>query len=70
MVVIIDHDKIAQLQVAGSTSCFASNALHSTAIAEDAVGVVVDYLEAWLVELGRGVSLCNCKTNSVGEALA
>ena len=52
-----------------SASSFAGNTLHSTAISEEAKGVVIDKFEARLVEYGCCVGLCNCKTNSIGEAL-
>jgi hypothetical protein len=60
MVIIINHDEVAQLQVTSSTSCFTGNALHSAAISEKGKGMVVDDFEPRLVELGCGVSLRNC----------
>lgn len=53
----------------GSASSFAGNTLHSTAISEEAKGVVIDEFEARLVEYGCCVGLCNCETNSIGESL-
>ncbi len=53
-----------------SASSFAGNTLHSTAISEEAKGVVIDEFEARLVEYGCCVGLCNCETNSIGESLA
>lgn len=45
------------------------NTLHSTAIAEEHISVVVDQIKAILVELCRSMCLCNGKTDSVGESL-
>ena len=47
----------------------ASNTLHSTAITEVAVCVVVEELIAGLVEVGTGLGLGNSETNCVGETL-
>lgn len=44
--------------------------LHSAAIAEEGVGVVVEELVAGLVEDTSGVSLGNGQTDGVGETLA
>lgn len=69
VVVIVDSDEVAELQVTGKRSSLGGNTLHGTAITEEGVGVVVDELEAGLVEDSAGVSLGNGKTNSVGETL-
>ena len=69
MVVIVDTDEIAKLQVTSSGSGLAGNALHSATITEEEECVVVDQLEAGLVVYGSGVCLGNSKTNSVGETL-
>lgn len=70
MIVIVDHDEVAQLQVTGSTSSFASDALHSTAITEETIGMVIDQLETWLIENGSCMGLGHCKTNGIRESLA
>ena len=31
--------------------------------------MVIDELEAWLIELGSCVSLCNCKTDGIRKTL-
>lgn len=69
MIVIVDTNQISKLQVTSCTSRFASNTLHSTSIAEEAVCVVVDKIEPRLVEYPGGVSLRDSKTDSVAEPL-
>lgn len=69
MVVIINGNQVAELQVTSHGGSLAGNTLHSTAITEEAVCVVVDQIIARLVEDGGGVSLGNGQTNSVGETL-
>lgn len=69
MVIIIDHDEIPELQVARSAGSFTSNALHSAAISKERKGMVIDELEAWLVELCSCMGLCNRKTDGVCKTL-
>jgi hypothetical protein len=69
VVVIIDHDEVAELQVTGHGSSLRGDTLHSAAITEEGVCVVVEQLVAGLVENGRGVPLSNRKTDGVGETL-
>ena len=69
MVVIIDHDEVAQLQMTRSASSFAGNTLHGTTISEETVGVVVYNVESGLVEGSCGLSLCNGKPDGVSKAL-
>lgn len=69
MVVIVESNKVSELQVTSGTGSFASNTLHSTTITEDGVCVVVEESIAGLVEDGGTVSLGNGETNSVGETL-
>lgn len=70
VVVIVDSDEVAQLQVTGHGGGLTGDTLHSAAIAEEGVGIVVEELEAGLVVDTGGVSLSNGQTNSVGETLA
>jgi hypothetical protein len=70
MIIIVDHDEVSQLEMAGSTSRFTGNALHCTSIAEEAEGVIVDELKARFVEFGCSMSLRNGKTNRICETLA
>lgn len=69
MVVIVNGNQVAELQVTSHGGGLAGNTLHSTAITEEAVCVVVDEVIARLVEHGAGVSLSHGQTNSVGETL-
>jgi hypothetical protein len=70
VVVVVDGNEVAELQVASHRSSLAGDALHSAAITEEHVGVVVDQVEAGLVEDGGGVCLAHGKTNGIGETLA
>ena len=70
MIIIVDHDEIAKLQVASSTGSFTGNAFHSTTISKKRECMVIDQLEAWLVELGSRVGLCNGKAYGVCKTLA
>jgi hypothetical protein len=70
MVVIPDGNQVAQLEVTSQRARLARDTLHQAAIAKEAVCVVVNKLVTRLVECGRGVSLSNGKTDSVGDTLA
>lgn len=70
MVVVVDGNQVAELQVTSHGGSLAGNTLHSTAITEEGVGEVVEQLVAGLVEDTTGVGLGNGQTNSVGETLA
>lgn len=70
MVVVVNADQVTELQVTSCGSSLAGNTLHGASIAEEAEGVVVDELVAWLVVDGSRVCLGNSKTNGVAETLA
>lgn len=70
VVVIVDGNEVAQLQVTSHGGGLTGNTLHGAAIAEEGVGVVVQELVAGLVEDTSGVSLGNGQTDGVGETLA
>ncbi len=70
MVVIVDGNEVAQLQVTSHGGGLTGNTLHGAAIAEEAVSVVVDELVAGLVEGSGGLALSNGETDGVGETLA
>lgn len=53
----------------GHRGSLAGNTLHSTAVTEEAVGVVVEEVIAGLVKGTSSLGLGNGKTNSVGETL-
>lgn len=69
MVVVVDHDEVAELQVASHRCSLRGDTLHSAAITEEGVCVVVEQLIAGLVEDSGRVPLSNGETNSVGETL-
>lgn len=69
MVVIVDGNKVAELQVTSSGSGLRGNTLHGATVTKEAVGVVVDEVEAGLVEGTGSLGLSHGKTNSVGETL-
>ena len=70
MVVVVDTNQIAELQVSCQRRRLAGNTFHGTSISKEAEGVVVDQLESWLVEHASGVCLSDSKTDSIGEALS
>jgi len=69
MVVIVDSDEVAELQVTSHTGGLACDTFHCTSVAEEAVGVVAEELKVGLVECSSDVLLCNRKTNGIGETL-
>lgn len=70
MVVVVNGDQVAQLQMTGKGSGLAGNTLHVASITHENIGVVVDDLKSWSVELGRLVVLSNGQTDCIGETLA
>lgn len=70
VVVVVEGDQVAELEVTGGGGSLRGNTLHGAAITEEAVGVVVDKLVAGLVEGSGGLTLSHGKTNGVGETLA
>jgi hypothetical protein len=69
VVVVVNGNQVAELQVTSSRSSLAGNTLHGASITEEHEGVVVDQLKARLVEDSRSVRLSNGKTDGIGEAL-
>jgi hypothetical protein len=69
VVVVVDGNQVAELQVTGHGGGLGGNTLHGTAITEEGVGVVVEQLKAGLVEDTTGVGLGNGQTDGVGETL-
>ncbi len=47
-----------------------ADAFHEAAVTKECIGVVVDYREAFLVELGSKHLFCQCHADGVGNALA
>lgn len=70
VVVVVEGDQVAKLEVASSGGSLGGNTLHGAAITEEAVGVVVDKLVAGLVEGGSSLALSHGETDGVGETLA
>lgn len=68
-VVIVDGNEVTKLQVTSHRGSLAGNTLHSTAVTEETVGVVVEEVIAGLVEGTSSLGLGNGKTNGVGETL-
>lgn len=69
MVVIVDSNEVAQLQVTSHGGSLTGNTLHGTAITEEGVSVVVKKIIAGLVEDTSRVSLGNGQTDGVRETL-
>lgn len=70
VVVIVDGNEVSELQVTSHGCSLAGNTLHSTTITEEHVSVVVDQIEARLVEDSTGVRLSHGETDGIGETLA
>lgn len=70
VVVIVDGNQVTELQMTSSGSSLRSNTLHGASITEECICVVVDNIEARLVESTSSLSLSNGETNSVGETLS
>ena len=70
MIIIVDSNEPAELQMASNTGGLGGNAFHSTTVTEEYIGVVVDEVKPWLVERSSHVRLGKSKTNGVTETLA
>ena len=70
MVVVVDGDQVAELQVAGGGASLAGDTLLGATITKEGVGVVVDQVESGLVERGGGLRLGDGETDGVGDTLA
>mmetsp|Transcript_21639 Transcript_21639/g.60016 ORF Transcript_21639/g.60016 Transcript_21639/m.60016 type:complete len:323 (+) Transcript_21639:1807-2775(+) len=71
LVVIIQHDELAQTPVAGQGGGLVGQALHHAAITSNAVGVVVhDLGGVGLVEAGSQVGLSDSQAHSIAHTLA
>lgn len=70
MVVVVQGDQVAQLEMACCRGGLGGNTFHGTSITEEHVRVVIANLETWLVEYTTRVRLCNGKTNSVTKTLS
>lgn len=70
MVIIVDANKVTQLQMPSGGGSLRGNTLHETSISEEHEGVVVDQLISRLVIDGSSVGLGNGKTDGIGETLS
>ncbi len=68
-IVVVEGDQLAQAQGTGQRGDFVGNAFHHAAIAQKHVGVVVDDVVAFTVELGAQHFLGQGEAHSVGQAL-
>lgn len=69
VVVVVDGNEVAELQVTSHGGGLGGNTLHGTTITEESVGVVVEEVVAGLVEGGTDLGLGDGETDSVGETL-
>lgn len=70
VVVIVNADEVAQLEVTCERRSLARDTLHQATVTEKAVCVVVNDVETRFVEGGSGVSLSHGQTNSIADTLA
>ena len=70
VVVIVDGDQSAKLQVPCSTGGLGSNAFHRTPVAEEHVCVIIYEIIARLVERCSSMLLSEGEANCVAKALA
>src|SRR3546814_2317820 len=66
-VVVEEDDQLAETQVAGQRDRLVADAFHEAAVADDAIGVVIDQIVA---EAGVQQTLGERHADGVGEALA
>jgi hypothetical protein len=70
MVVVVDGNQVAKLEVTSERGGLTGDTLHQATIAEEAVGVVVRDGESGLVEGGGSVSLSHGKTDGIANTLS
>ena len=68
-VVVVEGDQLAQTQGACQRGHFVGDAFHHAAVAEEHVGVVVNHLVPFTVELSRQHLLGNRHAHGIGNAL-
>ena len=69
IIVIVEGDQLAELHRARERTGFVRNPFHQTAITQEHIGVVVNNLMAFTVELASQCALCNRHTYSVSNTL-
>ena len=70
MIVVVQVNQLAELQMAGQRCGFRGDALHQVAVAHDPIGMMIDDLKAWAVVARGQVRLCYRHTHAVTEPLA
>ena len=65
LVVVVQHDQLAQSQMPGQRASFGSHPLHQVAVRGDDVGMVIDNLVAGSVVSGRQVRLADSQAHRV-----
>ena len=68
-VVVVQHDQLRQAQRAGQRTGFVRNAFHQAAVADEGVSIVIDHVQAGLVEFGGQQFFGQRHAHGVGEAL-
>src|SRR5689334_10232138 len=68
-VVVVERDELAEAQSSGEGAGLVRDSLHQAAVADRNVGVVVDDIEAWTVELRAEDPLGECHADGVCETL-
>ena len=70
VVVVVEADQLAELEVSGEAGGLVRDALHQVAVAADEVRVVIDDVVTRLVEHGREVRFGHRHADRVADALA
>jgi hypothetical protein len=70
VIVVINGNQVAELQMARKRSSLTGNTLHHTTITQECICIIVDQLESRLVEFGGSVVLGNGKTHGIRKTLA
>lgn len=69
VVVVVDADQVAQLEVTGQGGSLTRDTFHQATVAEEAVCVVVNDVKSRLVEGGSSVSLSHGQANGIADTL-
>jgi hypothetical protein len=70
VIIIIDGNEVTELEMSCHGGSLTGHTLHHASVAQEDIGVVIDQVEAGLVEYGSGVSLGHGKANSICKALS
>lgn len=69
VVVVINGDEIAELQVSSQRCGFTGNTLHSATISKEHEGMICQKIESGLVEDGSRVPLSDRETDCISKSL-